>query len=289
MPIKPQRSAFCLGLCRSLLALLVVATFAPAHAEDDSVQLAKPDSSVSAGVALLSGNAKDRALFGQYNGLRRNGSDLLLDVDIAKRDDASGSWMLLQGRNLGLDNRDLNAAYIKQGDWKVAADYSELVRHDPRSINTGLIGAGSAQPTVVTLATPGTGTELNLEQKRKGLGFAAEKWLAPNWLFEASFKNETKQGARLSGRGIACGVYASANQACGTTAATAAALFAATAGATLLLPEPIAFTTRQFDAGLTYVGAALKANLGYSGSSFSNGNSSLSPRAWRSPVQWVRT
>ena len=81
----------------------------------------------------------------------------------------------------------------------------------------------------------------------------------------------------MYGRGIACGVYASANNVCGTPAAGPLGLFAATAGALLLLPEPIDYNTKQFEARLNYAGDSLKLNLGYYGSFFSNANSALSP------------
>ena len=260
-----------------IIFLSLLAAFGAAQAED-AVPLGNPDSSVTIGVAALSGNTKDRSLFGQYNGLRKNNGDLLLDVDITKRDDATGIWTILQGRNLGLDNRDLAGTYQKQGDWKLSAEYSELVRRDPRSINTGLVNAGSTNPTVQALAAPGAGAELNLELKRQGATLSGEKWLSPNWMLEASFKDETKQGARTFGRGIACGVYASSNNVCGTPpAAGAGGLFAATAGALLLLPEPIDFNTKQFEARLNYAGDKLKMNFGYYGSFFSNANGALSP------------
>ena len=266
------------------VALALLTAFGAAQAEEDAsvVQLSNPDSTVSGGAGLVSGDVKNRTLFGQYNGLRQHSGDLLLDMDIRRRDDAAGSWMLLQGRNLGLDNRDLSGAYIKQGDWKLSADYSELVRHDPRSINTGLLNAGtstSTTPTVTSLTAPGTGAELNLDMKRKGVTLAGEKWLTPHLLLEASFKNEEKEGARLFGRGISCGIYSSSNNVCGTTTTPTTALgqIGATAGAVLMLPEPIKTTTRQFESKLSYSGEQLRLTGGYYLSLFANSNRTLSP------------
>ncbi len=269
----------------AVLGALAMSQFEIAQAEDAkseddaTAQLKSPDSSVvSVGAGGVSGNASDRTLFGQYNGLRDQNSDLLLDVDIRKRDDATGTWTILQGRNLGLDDRELSGTLNKQGDWKVNVDYSELVRHDPRSINTGLANAGTTTPVVQNLAAPGTGAGLNLEQRRKGLTLGGEKWLSPNWMLEASFKDETKQGARMSGIGLACGVYASSNNVCGTPpAAGAAGLFAATAGALLMLPIPVDYDTKQFEGRLNYAGDRLKVNFGYYASFFSNANSALTP------------
>lgn len=249
------------GFSQKILALSVLAAFGPAHADDEEVaQLVTPASSVSAGLGVVSGDSKDRSIFGQYNGLRKNEANLLLDVDVVKRDDATGLWTNLEGRNLGLDDREMRFSQEKQGDWKYSAEYNEMVRHDPRTINTGLQGAGTTTPTVVSLATPGAGTDLNLELKRKGITLGAEKWLAPNLLLEASFKNEDKDGARLSGIGLTC-----SNVITGIPCNT-------TTGALLLLPEPINSTTRQFEAKLNYSGEKFNVSGGYYGTFFSNSN-----------------
>ena len=153
---------------QKLLALSVLAAFGPAHAEEDEVaQLVHPESSVSAGLGAATGDSKDRTIFGQYNGLRKDGVKLLLDIDVVKRDDATGLWTNLQDTILVWITANCSFSQNKQGDWKYSVDYSELVRHDPRTINTGLQNAGTTTPTVVSLATPGSGADLNLEIKRK--------------------------------------------------------------------------------------------------------------------------
>src|SRR5674476_339532 len=164
------------GFRKTLISLAVITACAPVYAQDSEIaQLTRPESSVSVGAGGVSGDQRDRALFGQYNGMRDHSGFVLFDADINKRDDANGTWMRLKGRNLGLDNRDLSFSHEKQGDWKYALDYSELVRHDPRTVNTGMLGAGSATPTVVRLATPGSGADLDFKLKRVGLGLAGEK------------------------------------------------------------------------------------------------------------------
>lgn len=263
-----------LGTRRKLLALSLLAVFAPAHASDEVDALVKPDSSIAVGIGGVTGGNKDRALFGQYNGLRGDGGHLLLDFDYIKRDDESGAWKILQGRNLGLDNRELGASYIKQGDWKASAEFNEITRHDPRSVNTGMANPGSTTPGISSLAAPGRGFDLNLDLQRQGITLSTEKWFTPNLHFEASFKNEDKDGARLSGRGIACGVFAFSRNTCG---AAAGMLLPSTNTALLMLPEPINTTTRQFEAKLNYAGDKLMLSGGYYGSFFSNANGSLNP------------
>ena len=253
---------------QKLLALSVLAAFGPAHADEEEVaQFIKPDSSVSVGLTAATGESKDRAIFGQYNGHRLDGSNLLLDVDIVKRDDATGLWTNFEARNLGLDTNELRFSQQKQGDWKYSVEYNEMVRRDPRTINTGLVNPLTTAPTVVSLTTPGSGPNLNLDIRRKGASLSAEKWLTPNLMFEASVKNEERNGARLSGIGLACSDMAIISSIpCSTTT-----------GAMLMLPEPINSTTKQFEAKLNYSGEKFLVSGGYYGSFFSNANGSLNP------------
>lgn len=263
--MKTPKQQFCFS--QKLLFLSVLAAFGSAHAEDEEIaQLTQPQSSVSVGLGAVTGDSNDRAIYGQYNGQRLDGSNLLLDIDFVKRDDAMGLWTNFKGNNLGLDNRELSFSQNKQGDWKYSVEYSELVRRDPRTINTGVLNAGTTTPTVVSLATPGTGQNLNLDIKRKAASLSAEKWITPNLMFEASVKNEDRNGARLSGTGIACSPYSSIP--CGTVALGAAML---------MLPEPINSTTKQFEARLNYSGDKYLVSGGYYGSFFTNGNGSMNP------------
>lgn len=255
-----------LGISQTIIALSVIAAFGPAHAEgDDVAQYIKPDSSVSVGLGAVNGDSRDRSIFGQYTGMRKESGYLLLDFDMVKRDDATGLWTIFDGRNLGLDNRELRFSQQKQGDWKYSVEYNEIVRHDPRTINTGLQGAGTTTPTVVRLTAPGTGQDLDLELKRKSVSLGAEKWLTPTLMFEASFKNEEKDGSRIFGRGYQCASYVCANTASATNVATVL----------LMLPEPVNSSTKQFEAKLNYAGERLRVSTGYYGSFFTNSHGNL--------------
>ena len=104
---------------RKILVLALLAAFGPAQAADEDVAaLINPDTSVvSVGLGWASGDSADRALFGQYNGLRTQDVNALLDFLYVKRED--GVWTTFVGRNLGLSVLDVGAAREKQGDWKV--------------------------------------------------------------------------------------------------------------------------------------------------------------------------
>ncbi len=255
--------------CKSILGIALAAAMSPATAQDagEAAALKKPDSSVSIGASAASGHERDRTIFGQYNGLREDSGNLLLDMDYVRRDDGTGMWTVVRARNLGLDSRDLGISVQKQGNWRFSADYSELVHHEIRTINTGLLGAGSATPSVVRLGAPGTGTDVNLSLKRTGLGLSGDKWVSGNMQIEVSFKNEDKDGARLWARGYDCASYVCT----GTQNA------ANTRWALLLLPEPVNFNSKQVDAKFNFIGEKLFVSAGYYGSFFTNANGSLNP------------
>lgn len=258
---------------RSLLATAVLAACASSAFADAAAvaELTQPSSSVSVGVGVASGDQKDRSLFGPFNGLRENDTTLQVDLDINKRDEAAGTSLNLKGNNLGLDNRDLSVTYGKQGDWKVGADYSELVHHEVRTINSGMVGLGSTTPTIVVLTAPtlntapGTGADYDLKLKRVGLGLSGDKWINNNLQFEVAFRNETKTGARTFGIGYACASYVCSGSQSATNQIWAL----------LMVPEPVDTTTRQIDAKLNYHDKQWNVSAGYYGSFFTNSNGSI--------------
>lgn len=263
-----------LGFKQTLIAVAVMATCGSVHAEDDEVAaLIKPDrASVSVGVAGVSGDHRDRSLWGQYNGMRKDDAYFLLDFDYLTRDDQTGTWINLYGRNLGLDTRELGGVWNKQGDWKVSLDYSEIIKRDPRTINTFISGGGSTTPTVNAAGTPGTGTDLNLDLKRKRTTVGIDKQLGRGLQLSASFRNEDKDGARLFGKGFQCGTR-------GTVLNwPATGICTGSNWALLMLPEPIDSNTKQVDIKLNFVREKLALTAGYYGSFYSNSYETLSPQ-----------
>ncbi|RZI42034.1 MtrB/PioB family decaheme-associated outer membrane protein [Herbaspirillum sp. HC18] len=254
------------GFSQKVMVLAIFAAFGPAHAQEDIAEFIKPDTTeVRAGLGAVSGDSKDRAIWGQYNGMRKNDFYGLFDFDYIKRDDEAGLWTNFQGRNLGLETREVRFGQQKQGDWKYSFEYSELLRNALNTINTGMVNAGTATPTVRSLAVRGTGQDIDLETKRKAVTLGLEKWLMPNLQFEATFKNEDKDGARLFGRGLNCATT-------GTIVCPGAA-----SGAILVLPEPIDSTIRQIDAKLNFSGEKFLVSAAYYGSFYDNANGSLRP------------
>ncbi|MGE5616225.1 MAG: MtrB/PioB family outer membrane beta-barrel protein, partial [Bacillota bacterium] len=170
---------------KTAIAIALAAAFGTAYGDDDLAQLTQPSTVVSAGVAGVSGDKKDRSLFAQYNGLRKDDAYLLLDFLYNNRD-ANGLWTSVEGRNLGLDTREIRARIDQQGNWKIFGEYWQLTRYYPRTINTAEQGAGTATPVVSLLPKPGTGNDIDLKQERKRATVGGEKWITPHLMFEAT-------------------------------------------------------------------------------------------------------
>jgi len=258
-----------IGSNRKILVLALLAAFGTAHAADDEVAaLTNPDTGVaSVGIGWASGDTSDRALWGQYNGLRPQDVNALLDFLYVTRSN-DGLWTTSQGRNLGLDVLNFNFGQEKQGDWKYSLDYGQMVWRDPHTVNTGLDGIGSTTPAIQnSLVAPGAGPDYDLALKRKGLSLGASKWLAPGVSFDANYKYEEKKGSRMFGVGGYC------------SNAISPVCFGAngTVSAVYLTPEPINSTTQQFEAKLTFTGETAGATIGYYGSFYNNSNNLLTP------------
>ena len=251
---------------RKVLVLALMAAFGSAHADEEIDKLIKPDTaSVSAGVAGALGSRKDRSIFGQYNGWSDTDSAVLLDFEYVKREDATGTWTKAEGRNLGQDNRELRFTSEVQGQYRVTGEYNEQVRHDPLTLNTGLQGIGSTTPTAVKLLTPGAGSDVNLDLKRKAYSLSSLVWISPNFTAQSSVKVEDKDGARLSGIGGYCSDVIAPF--CSAANSTVSALF--------LLPEPVKSTTKQFEIELHYFKDKLSLTGGYYGSYYEGANNSV--------------
>ncbi len=248
---------------RSLLALAVCAVFAPAQAEPNPVETI-----ISVGLGALSGSADDRAQLGQYTGLRDHSAVGILGIDYSLRKPDTSTSVDFHGSNLLGDTREMNLIWKNPGSWKFTADYGELVRVEPNTVNTGLVGVGSTTPQVVALPA-GSGTDTELQTKRTKLGLGFTKIINPRMQVSLDLKSENKDGARLSGTGLNC-PSTIAPTCTGTPGAN-------TSWATLMLPEPISANHSQVEARLSYALEKFRFNVGYYGSFYRNNNATLSP------------
>ena len=174
------------------LAAALLAVYGPALAEDS-------ESSVSVGIGHWS---NDRPQRGIYDGMRDSGAYLLLDADVLRRDDATGTWLGLKARNLGLDNREIRGEWLRQGNIGLSLEYSRIPRDQPFVYNTGVLGIGTDRLLVPSPSiTPGTGANVELGTHRDRVTAKFFKNLMPGLNFNASVRNETKEGTRGWGRG----------------------------------------------------------------------------------------
>lgn len=203
---------FKLGLIAGLIAG-ISGSAQSADESDEMKLLTKPDSSLSIGLGYVD---KDRPQLGKYDGMEKDGAYLGLSADVRKRNDADGTWLNFSTKDLGLETREAAASYSQQGNWGVGLDYSRTPSRNPNTYFTGVSGIGGS---TLTYGGVGSGTtsanatadaqtklnpatqEVHLGTRRDTAGLSFYKYFNPNLSFNASFKNEEKNGTRSWGRG----------------------------------------------------------------------------------------
>ncbi len=223
------------------LATALLAAYGPAVADDAAIaELTKPQSFFSIGVGNWS---NDRPQEGIYDGMRDGRAYGLLDFDVRRRDDATGTWFTLRGLNLGLDTREVRGEWLRQGNAGIFVEYSRIPRDNPYKFNTALQGLGTT-----TLVVAGTGAaalpfrDIELGVHRDVVSVGGFKNLLPGLDLKVSFRNDYKEGSRQWGRG----------------------------GAAEFVYEPIESTTRQIDVALEYTTEKIQLAGGYYGSFYDN-------------------
>ncbi|HQR21016.1 MAG TPA: MtrB/PioB family decaheme-associated outer membrane protein [Burkholderiaceae bacterium] len=258
---------------RSALALAVCAAFAGAQAQEKKEEAKSPVETVAtaeAGAAGVTGDSKDRAFWGQYNGMRYQSAYSILNFDYSRLDTSNGTWLDVIGSNLGLQTRELGVLWWRQGNWKVTADYNELWSVNPYTVNSGVAGLGTTTPTATYLTGgPGSGYDYDPATKRKSLSLGGSKWFGGEFQLEGNVSSERKTGNTLFGVGNNCP---------GTVSSGCSSTPGATAGfGVLYFPQPIDYNHTQVEARLNYAGSSLQLSGGYYGSFFSNNNGALNP------------
>jgi MtrB/PioB family decaheme-associated outer membrane protein len=227
------------------LAAALLAAYGPALADGPvnylygSVPAEGPERSwISYGFGNWSNN---RPQTGIYDGMRDDGTYLLLDADMVKLDEATGTWLGLKARYLGLDDREVKLDWQRQGRTGFSLEYSRIPRDYAFTYNTGLRGIGGTPQTVANIA-PGTGLDVDLGTVRDRVTAKFFQNLGVGLNFNVSFRNETKEGTRPWGRG----------------------------GSAEFMVEPIDSTIRILDAALNYSRGGFQLSGGYYGTSYNN-------------------
>ena len=236
------------------IAAALLAAAGAARAEDrevsDSMHLDANALGVGLGYATSAGPR-----FGEYNGINEKGYYGVFDFNSVRRDEETGTWTRLFGRNLGLENFQLRAEQQRQGDWGYFVEYGRIPRFEPLTPVTGVGGIGT--PNLTVPSNPATNGNQPLSTRRDALGLGFDKFLGGNWDLQVRFKNEEKEGARIFARGTT-----------GTPAAPAVGFFEFT-------PEPINSTTQQLEAKVNYIDERLQMTGGYYGTLYNNHNTQL--------------
>lgn len=235
-----------LPVCHLILMAILGATLAPtsAMAEDEVERLTNPDTTqFSFGLAH---SDQDNQRFGMYNGLEESQGYAIGSVNLIRRDDETGTWMRLNGRNLGLSTAEMAAEIERQGDWRVAIEHSLTPRVTPYDVNTGLTGFSGNQQTINGVGLRDIHLETNRYRTRLDLARSFSKELE----FKVMLQQENKQGERLFGKRLTGNVMRFAI-------------------------DPIDYQTRMIDLTANYTGERFQLSGGYNGSFFSNKYKSL--------------
>lgn len=228
--------------CHSIpaAAVLAAAISQTAFAQDPDVEaLVTPQSELRAGLGGIIGDSRWRGL---YTGLNEPGAYPLLDLSLISRDDATGAWMRLNGRNLGLDSREARAEYERQGDFNIFLDFSQTPRFNPLIIDTPIEGIGNS---INTLGAITRQVDLDTERLQGKIGIS--KTFGDGFDAKVTYRREQKNGARQWGL-----------------------------QGPFFVAEPIDFSTDEVETTIGYADRSLQLQAGYLGSFFSSKNEFLS-------------
>jgi MtrB/PioB family decaheme-associated outer membrane protein len=214
----------------------------------------------------LGKTSSDSYKFGDYRGLERSNAHVIANIKMSSRSEDNARYLELIGRDLGLDSRNVRIKGGEQGNYGLRFEYDELTKLRSDSFMTPYTGMGTTVLTKPAVWTSGANTaamtdlaanmkSFNVQTQRKAAELGMTRQLAGGWDVAASFKREKKDGTKLTGAPMQIGTGGSRG--------------------TLLVPEPIDYTTDLFDALAHYAGEKLQAQFGYHVSLFSNSNQSL--------------
>jgi MtrB/PioB family decaheme-associated outer membrane protein len=209
--------------------------------------------------------SEDSLRFGDYRGLEEEGFYAAADGDLHYRN-LHGRYFDLSARDLGYDSRRVEMRGGNAGHYQLRFGWQETPKYRGFGTQTPFTGVGSdtlALPVdwVHSSNTGGMSALDNslatafLKTQRKTLDAGATLQFARNWSFKVDFQQQKKKGTRSLGAGL----YFNNST---------------------ILPAAVDFTTNQFDMGLMWTAKRGQVQLGFSGSYFDNGKSSMT---WANP------
>ncbi|MDT3737055.1 MAG: MtrB/PioB family decaheme-associated outer membrane protein [Denitratisoma sp.] len=236
--------------------------------EEEVRRLIRPDSEIELGVGHLSSDGNNK--FGDFTGLDHTGTNLIGNVRVTRRGENDPGYLEIDARNLGLDSRSIKVEGGQQGNFGLRFEYDQLPKLFSDSYQTPFVNPGDNRLVlpagwVASNTTPGMARlnssmrSFDVETMRKSIGLGLTKLLPAGWDVSVNFKREKKDGNRFIGAVI------------GNSGGNPRAA---------ILPEPVDYTTDQFEAIARYTTPKLQLQFGYYGSFFRNDNAAL---AWQNP------
>lgn len=224
---------------RTTIASAVLMAFdAPYANADEMTQLTKPNSEIAAGIFYRSAPTTQTS---QYSALRDEGFQTEVDVSITQRDESTGAWMTVTGRNLGRRDPEFRLETAAQGNWRFFIEGNVTSHYDPLTIlsrNTG-IGTDTVTVPATTSTAPRVPVVLSTLREKLSLGF--DRQITDSVDASLRMQTEDKSGTRYFGQ------YGHR-----------------------FAPEPISSTTDQWEARFGFTGDRLQVSAGYYGSRYQN-------------------
>jgi MtrB/PioB family decaheme-associated outer membrane protein len=201
---------------------------------------------------------------GVGQGFEADGWSILGNVDLRRRsafDAEDPYYYRVQGLNLGLDSRFIDAQYKRPGLFGIDLFYDEIPKYQTDSAQTFMLNAGAEYLTLPPTWTITSISNLDpflyvneIDHKRKTAG-GEFSWILPSHFdFDASYQYQTKRGEKLSSTVINFNSQ--------------------------IVPEPLKYDTHQIDSHLRYTGDDVQLQLEYYASGFYNDVYSL---VWQDP------
>lgn len=258
-----------LAVSISMIGLVGFSNAGAEEVDEELHRLLTPESEIEAGIGYVS---KDGFKQGDFTGLNKSGAYGAVNFNILGRDKDDPRYYEIVGRNLGLDSRSLKVEAGQQGNFGLRFGYDQLPKLFTDSYQTPFVNPGdttlllppgwvAANNTAGMTNLAGSMRSFDVETMRKGYTLGLTKMLPAGWSASVDFKRETKEGNKLTGGII------------GSNGGNPRAV---------ILPEPVDYTTDQFEAVARYATSRLQTEFGYYGSFFRNENSAL---AWQNPYE----
>lgn len=228
------------------------------------------EGNVEAGGAYVDDLDSKSFKYGEYTGVYKDGAYLAGNADLSYNRDAF--FLDFRGNDIGLNTKRSNSFYLdtgRYGMYKLFLGYDELPKLISNNSKTPLMGAGSATLTLPAGFVRGSATsnltnlssnkkdvELSTRRKDESAGFSMNM---DKLDFNISFKKDEKKGIKSIG-----GTLGNSG---GNTRS-------------IVLPEPVDYTTDELRASLAYTDSAAQIQFDYYLSDFSNANKYIT---WDNP------